>query len=147
MRSVCMCVYANRGLLEGPVRTVCHIGFGGSTAHYQRVGRLITGRPEKITVSAAPCIAAAIVSSFQLLGHERGEAVPLNRKIQSESGYVTKVAQNWVAGNLHRIGGGVCVCVGGGREVNLQEDAACSVCCGLRGAVSRHCNRTLEGWV
>lgn len=112
-----MCVYANRGLLEGPVRTVCHIGFGGSTAHYQRVGRLITGRPKKITVSAAPCIAAAIVSSFQLLGHERGEAVSLNRKIQSESGYVTKVAQNWVAGNLHRIGvgwGGGCVCVWGG---------------------------------
>lgn len=40
----------------------------------------------------------------------------------------------------------MCVCVGG-REVKLQEDAACSVCCGLRGAVSRHCNRTLEGWV
>lgn len=111
-RSVCMCVDANRGLLARRTGPDC-LSFGGST-HYQRVGRLITGRqqeervvgrPERITVSAAPCIAAVIVSSFQLLGHERGKAVPLNRKTQSESGYVTIVARNWVAGNLHRIGG------------------------------------------
>lgn len=102
-------------LNEGPVRASVILVLA-EAPHYQRVGRLITGRQatkracsrlaRKITVSAAPCIAAAIDSSFQLLGHERGKAVPLNRKIQSESGYVTKVARNWVAGNLHRLGGG-----------------------------------------
>lgn len=70
-------------------------------------------RPKKIVVSAAPCssssrdaaVAAAIVSPFQLLGHERGWMLrSLNRRIQSESKLQARGARNWVAGNLHRIG-------------------------------------------
>lgn len=74
-------------------------------------------RPKKIVVSAAPCssssrdaaVAAAIVSPFQLLGHERGRSTgwmlrSLNRRIQSESKLQARGARNWVAGNLHRIG-------------------------------------------